>query len=81
MRKEKSANKSPIDKIKIVNDFLATPKKLVSKKEMVRVTLMLSKESVDYFKQEAEKQKARYQVMIRSLLDQYTNHCNKRRSS
>ncbi|EKE00985.1 MAG: hypothetical protein ACD_21C00250G0058 [uncultured bacterium] len=73
MNKKKYTNE-PIGKIKIVRDFLPSPKDLVLKEDTVKVTLLLSKSSVDYFKQEAEKQSAPYQVMIRALLDKYAQH-------
>jgi len=76
MSKKKYTNE-PINKIKIVNDFLPAPQELVLKENTVKVTLMLSKESIDYFKREAEKHHAHYQVMIRSLLDKYAQHYNK----
>ena len=40
--------------------------------EKVKVTLYLSKYTVDYFKSEANKNNTKYQRMIRILLDQYT---------
>ena len=74
--KTKKYTNEKIGKIKIVKDFLPDPEELVLKQDTVRVTLMLSKDSIDYFKQEAEKQHAHYQTMIRVLLDKYTKHYN-----
>jgi len=73
MNRKKYTNE-PINKIKVVNDFLPTPQELVLKEDTIKITLMLSKGSVDYFKQEAEKHHAHYQTMIRSLLDKYAQH-------
>lgn len=73
MNKKKYTNE-PIGKIKIIEDFLPKPEKLVLKEETVKVTLLLNKDSIDYFKEEAEKHHAHYQVMIRNLLDQYVEH-------
>lgn len=70
MKEKKYANE-PIGKIKITNDFLPTPRELVLKEDTVRVTLVLSKRSINYFKREAVKQHAHYQSMIRSLVDKY----------
>ena len=64
----------PIGKIKIQPDFLPSPDKLVLKEETVKVTLSLTKESVDYFKREAKAHHTQYQKMIRALLDQYAEH-------
>lgn len=63
-----------LGKIKIVPDFLPSPDELVMKEETVKVTLSLSKASVDYFKELAEKKHTHYQKMIRVLLDKYTSH-------
>ncbi len=71
-RKKKYSNE-PIGKIKIVHDFLPSPENLVLKEETVKVTLLLSKDSVDFFKKEAGKQHIAYQKMIRSLIDQYAS--------
>jgi len=60
-----------------MRDFLPAPHELVLKDNTVKVTLLLSKESVDYFKGEAKKHNARYQSMIRALLDHYTEHFKK----
>jgi predicted DNA binding CopG/RHH family protein len=64
----------PIGKIKIIHDFLPSPDGLALKEETVKVTLMLTRESVDFFKDIAKKQHTHYQTMIRTLLDQYTEH-------
>lgn len=61
----------PIGKIKIVPDFLPTPEELAFREEGVKVTLALSKRSVDFFKSEASKHHTQYQRMIRRLLDSY----------
>lgn len=56
-----------------VADFLPLPDELVFKEEpdMVKVTLSLHKETVDYFKGQAERLHAPYQRMIRNLLCEY----------
>jgi predicted DNA binding CopG/RHH family protein len=40
----------------------------------VKVTIALSKRSVDFFKRHAARSKVPYQKMIRSLLDGYVKH-------
>jgi predicted DNA binding CopG/RHH family protein len=62
----------PIGPIKVVPDFLPSPEELVFKEDTVKVTISLSKESVEFFKQEAKKHHTQYQKMIRRLLDVYT---------
>jgi hypothetical protein len=64
----------PIGKIEIVDDFLPKPKDLVLKEETSKVTLSLTKSSVEFFKKEAEKNNTHYQAMIRALIDKYTSH-------
>ena len=71
-RKIKYTNE-PIN-AKVIKDFLPKPEDLVLKEDNVKVTLSLSKKSVDFFKHESKKLDTPYQVMIRSLLDQYTEN-------
>ncbi len=63
-----------IGKIKIVGDFLPKPKDLVLKDETAKITISLTKKSVDFFKIEAAKHHTNYQKMIRALLDEYVSH-------
>jgi len=64
----------PIGEVKVVADFLSAPEELVFKEETVKVTIALSKASVDFFKHEAAKHQVSYQKMIRRLLDEYAAH-------
>ncbi len=64
----------PLGKIRIVDDFLPPPKDLIFKEENVKITITLSKKSVDFFKNAAEKHHTQYQKMIRRLLDMYATH-------
>jgi hypothetical protein len=77
MKAKKKYTNEHIGKIKIVKDFLPSPEELAAKEDTVRVTLLLNKEIVDYFKQEAEKRHAHYQTMIRILLSAYAKHHKK----
>jgi predicted DNA binding CopG/RHH family protein len=61
----------PIGKVEIVQDFLPSPAELAFREEGVKVTLALSKRSVEFFKSEASKHHTQYQRMIRRLLDSY----------
>jgi len=45
----------PVDKLKLVNDFLPPPEQLVFKEGNVKVTIVLKKSSVEFFKKEARK--------------------------
>jgi predicted DNA binding CopG/RHH family protein len=61
----------PIGKVEVVSDFLSPPAELAFKEEGVKVTLALSKRSVDFFKSQASRHRTQYQRMIRRLLDRY----------
>ena len=60
-----------IGEVEIVPDFLPSPAELAFREEGVKVTLALSKKSVEFFKSEASKNHTQYQRMIRRLLDSY----------
>lgn len=62
----------PLGKVEVVRDFLPSPEELAFKEDTVKVTIALSKSSVEFFKREAEKHDTKYQQMIRRLLDAYT---------
>ncbi len=63
----------PLGKVELVSDFLPSPAELAFREEGVKVTLALSKKSVDYFKIEAGKYQTQYQRMIRRLIDAYVD--------
>lgn len=73
MRKIKDLN-MPIGKMIKINDFLPPPDKLAVPDENVKVTISLSKTSVEFFKQKAKKYHTKYQKMIRNLIDGYAMH-------
>ena len=64
----------PLGKLEVVYDFLPLPENLVFRDDAVKVTLALSKRSVDFFKGQALKHNTQYQRMIRRLLDAYAEH-------
>jgi len=61
----------PLGKTQVVPDFLPSPAELAFREEGMKVTLALSKKSIDFFKSEATKHHTQYQRMIRRLLDAY----------
>ncbi len=69
--------KGEIGKLKIIKDFLPSPSELVLKDDNVKVTLSLSRRSIDFFKREAKKQSVPYQKMIRALVDGYAERVGK----
>lgn len=64
----------PVGNVKVITDFLPSPEELALKNQNTKVTISLSSESVEYFKEEAEKHDMQYQKMIRQLLDEYVAH-------
>jgi predicted DNA binding CopG/RHH family protein len=75
MKKNIKYTDEKLGKVKVVNDFLPSPEQLVRKEETVKVTISLTKASLDFFKETAKKNHTQYQKMIRLLLDMYaTKH-------
>ena len=63
----------PIGEYRVVPDFLPPPDQLAFRDEGVKVTIALSKRSVEFFKAHAAKNQTQYQRMIRQLLDAYVD--------
>ena len=61
----------PMGKVRIITDVLPSAAQLAFKEEKVKVTISLSKASLDFFKEQAGLHKTAYQKMIRNLLDTY----------
>lgn len=74
MKKDKIKYSDEPIEAKVVNDFLPPPEELNFKEEKVKVTLLLSKKSLNFFKKQAAKEHVPYQSMIRVLLDKYSDH-------
>ena len=72
MKKTIRYTDEPMDDVRIVEDFLPSPKDLVFREETVKITIALSRKSVDFFKQVTRNHKTQYQKLIRRLLDEYT---------
>jgi hypothetical protein len=67
----------PLGKLKIVKDFLPSPDKLVLKEDNIKITISLSKASIDFFKQQAKRHHTSYQKMIRRVIDYYASQYQK----
>ena len=63
----------PIGDPEVIRDFLPSPEELAFRDEDVKITITLSKKSVDFFKSAALKGDTQYQRMIRRLLDAYVD--------
>lgn len=77
MKNKIEYTKGEISKVKIIKDFLPQPSELVLRDDNVKVTLSLSRRSIDFFKSEAKKQRVPYQKMIRALVDGYAARVGK----
>lgn len=64
----------PLGDVRVVKDFLPSPEELALKDETVKITISLTKRSIEFFKREAELHDTQYQRMIRTLLDEYVAH-------
>lgn len=71
MSKQIQYSDEPIGEVRLIPDFLPSPKDLALKNEQTKVTISLSSESVAFFKEAAKKHNMQYQRMIRQLLDEY----------
>ena len=60
-----------IGRVRVIEDFLPAPADLVPREDNVRLMLLLSRRSLDFFKREAKKRRVPYQRMIRALVDTY----------
>ncbi len=69
--KDNGYTDEPLGEVRLIDDFLPGPEELVFKEDNVKITLGLSRRSVDFFKREAKKHHTQYQKMIRRLLDLY----------
>ncbi len=74
MKKQIKYSDEKIGKVEIVKDFLPKPEDLIFKEGTIKITLNLSKSSVDFFKGIAQKHGSQYQRVIRNLLDRYASH-------
>jgi len=81
MNKKARYTNEPLGKLRIIPDFLPAPEKLAFRdEEGVKVTIALSRRSVDFFKREARERNTKYQRMIRRLLDAYTERYSRART-
>ncbi len=71
MKKNNEYTDESLGDIRVIDDFLPPPEELVFKEDNVKITLGLSRRSIEFFKTEAKKHHTQYQKMIRRLLDFY----------
>jgi len=71
--KNNTNNDKPIGKLKVVADFLPPPDQLLSKGDMVKITLAVDKSTLRFFKVAAKTSKSKYQKMMREVLKRYAS--------
>jgi hypothetical protein len=74
MKRTPKYRDEPLGTVRLVADFLPPPEELVLRDDAVKVTIGLSRHSVDFFKERAARANVPYQKMIRALLDSYARH-------
>jgi hypothetical protein len=67
-----------IGRVRMIDDFLPSPDALVAREDNIKVTLGLSRRSVDFFKRAAKERRVPYQRMIRALVDAYAERQDRR---
>ena len=77
MRREIKYKDEPVGELKVIKDFLPPPEQLILKEDNLKVTISLSKSSIDFFKKQATKHHTSYQKMIRRVVDYYASHYQK----
>ena len=73
MKKKIIYTDEPLGNLEVIKDFLPSPKQLILREGKIKVTISLSKYSVDYFKAVAKDNNSKYQKMIRNVLDHYAS--------
>ena len=74
MKKTIKYTDEPIELGATVKDFLPPPGELALRDKTIRVTLSLNEESVNFFKEEAQKEGIPYLKLIRKVVDLYAQH-------
>ena len=73
MKKKIRYGDEPVGGLRVVPDFLPSPEQLALREEKVKVTISLSRTSMEFFKEQAAVHHTAYQRMIRNLLDAYAD--------
>ncbi len=77
MRRKIKYTDEPMGELKVIKDFLSPPEQLILKEDNLKVTISLSKSSMDFFKKQAVKHHTSYQKMIRRVVAYYASHYRK----
>lgn len=72
MKKKKRIDSDrPIGKLTVVPDFLPSPEELFLKSESQKITIVVDKETIKFFKKTASIYHQKYQRMMREVLRGY----------
>ena len=71
MNKKIKYSDEPLNELRLMSDFLPTPEELSLRNRNTKITISLSTESINFFKDQANQHDMQYQKMIRQLLDDY----------
>jgi len=71
--KKRISDDKPKGRLKIIEDFLPSPEEFAKAEETQKITISLNKRSIEFFKEQAVKNKTKYQRMIRGLLEKYVD--------
>ena len=77
MKQKTRYTDEPMGELRVVKDFLPPLEQLVLKEDNVKVTISLSKSSIDFFKKQAMKHHTSYQKRIRRVVDYYASKYQK----
>ena len=69
--KKSALDDKPIGALREISDFLPPPEKLAPADNLVKITLSLDRQSLEFFKQMADKLGSKYQRMMREVLRGY----------
>lgn len=74
MKKQiRKTSDQPLGELHVIPDFLPPPEVLFPKREAVKLTLVVDKDSVDFFRGQARESGLKYQRMMRDVLREYSN--------
>jgi hypothetical protein len=63
----------PMGKLHAIPDFLPPPEELFPRREGIKVTLTVDRDSVDFFRSRARRSGLKYQRMMREVLREYSH--------
>ncbi|MDP2599903.1 MAG: BrnA antitoxin family protein [Deltaproteobacteria bacterium] len=69
--RQKVPGDRPVGSLKEIDDFLPPPEQLAPVDELVKITISLDRESLEFFKETASKLGSKYQRMMRGVLRGY----------